>query len=113
LQIQQMKDSLAKAKNYLEKLKFDRISLRRALFSSIDNLNYLKKHCGTIALDHVRVLTDKIKRTNIFLDQLNNDIVRFEKDIDKHHQDISDKESQLERMRYEQENKVVPFRAKK
>jgi hypothetical protein len=113
LLIEKMKADLEQAKMYLQKLQQDRAKIRYTLDYNQDNYRYLKVHCGVIAIDYVKNISEQIKRLRIFLGHAEEDIKKFEQNIEKQVKSINQRYDELLEAQNRMAQKVIPFKRRK
>lgn len=113
LLIEKMRNDLENAKLYLQRLQQDRAKIKYTLDYNKDNFKYLQVHCGVIAIDYVKKISDQMKRLTIFLKHAEEDIKKFEHNIDVQIKNITQKEWELQEAKDQMARKVLPFRRKK
>jgi predicted nuclease with TOPRIM domain len=112
LEIEKMKTDLDGAKGYLNKLQQDRAKIKYTLDYNQDNYRYLQNHCGIVALDYVKNISDQMKRLRVFLKHAEDDISKFERNIQNLAKIIETKREELLWSQERESRKVIPFRRK-
>ena len=110
LLIDKMKYDLEHMGSYIGKLKIDRAKMRHALQYNTGNLDYLRVHCGVIAIDYVKSIKGQIKRLQAFLTHADNDIKKFEFLIEKQTEELRQKEIELKDLQCALGSRVIIFR---
>lgn len=110
LLISKMRSDLEQASSYLEKLQQDRSKIKYVLDYNKDNYNYLKNHCGVVAIDYVKNMFSQIKKFEVFLSRIDEDISKFERSILSLADQILKKEQELVRAKEKAKRKVVAFK---
>lgn len=110
--IEKMKSELEQAKYYLNKMQQDRAKIRYTLEYNQDNFRYLQVHCGIVAIDYVKNISNQMRRLKIFLKNAEEDIKKFEKNINTQVETINKKQEELFEAQRLAANKVIPFRRK-
>lgn len=113
LLIEKMKEDLEQAKLYLQRLQQDRVKIKYTLDYNQDNYRYLKIHCGVIAIDYVKNISEQIKRLKVFLQHAEEEIKKFEKNIEAQILSIHQKHAELVEAQEKIEKKVIKFKRRK
>ena len=112
LLIEKMKGDLEQAKLYLQRLQQDRAKIKYTLDYNQDNYRYLKVHCGIVAMDYVKNISGQIKRLRIFLKHAEEDIAKFEGNLEVLVKNINQKHEELLRVQDINSRKVIQFKRK-
>lgn len=111
--IEKMEYDIEQTSSYIEKLKEDKTKMYHTLKYNEENLDYLRTHCGVIAIDYVKSIKNQIKRLRIFLEHSEEDIEKFEMVLEKQIKELEKKNLELEKLKVEMASRVVKFRGEK
>ena len=108
--IEMLKKELMTVDQYLVKLLLDRTNLQQTMIYYQDNIRYMRKHEGTISMDHYRRLKVNLKKNILLTKENDNAIDKFDKAKTNTNKKIDMLTMDLSKKKWAENHKIIPFK---